>query len=108
MVSSTVMTYYSLFTIHYPLFTIHYLPFIPIHLLCLALDEVACAVDAAQLQNEIAYRSLHQHCEIASGRDGNGDFAHVDSHDLLPARFERQALDVVRLGASRFLEMHDQ
>ena len=45
------------------------------HVLRLARDEFARAVDAAQLQHVVAHRGLDQHREVAPGGDRDGDLA---------------------------------
>src|SRR5260221_8869119 len=79
-----------------------------LHQLLLALDEFLGAVDAALIEDEIAYRGLHQHREVAARRDRNGDLADRHAEDLLKGGADLQAIELGELLVAVILEMHHQ
>src|SRR4051794_18930486 len=81
---------------------------VPFNLKRLPCDEIARAVDAAQLQHVVANARFDEDSEFASRRNRYGDLADADAHDLFRARFERQPLHVWAFTRSRALEMYDQ
>jgi len=62
-------------------------------------EELGHRVDAAQLEDLVAHRRLHQHGEVAAGGNRDDHLAHRDPEHLLGELGERQALaGVARAG----------
>ena len=60
----------------------------------LAVDEFLHAVDAAQLEDGVAYRGFEQDGKVAAGSDRNDDLAYGDAEDFLRLRIQRAGAGV--------------
>ena len=56
---------------------------IAVHRLAVAFDKLLIRIDAAQLQNCVAYGRLHQHCDVAASHHLNNGFAHGNAQHVL-------------------------
>ena len=75
--------------------------------MALALHKILVGVDATQLQNRVAYRSLHQHGDVASGHHLDNHLAHRNAQDVLGQGLVRHAFELAFQGFAPH-QVHDQ